>query len=134
MTRHGALRPCSAREAPPRALARRRFLLSTAPVVHRLKQAKSIICMPGSRAEIAQKVPRLGERDNTHHRTIGIAAKSECLRTSKRFGRFGARRAQCAFEKRRAAELTGSVGPLVKAKSIDRFIDEPRADLERRPL
>src|SRR5271166_4031849 len=40
------------------------FHLSTAPGVRRLTRAKSIICVSGSRTEIDQKVPILGERDN----------------------------------------------------------------------
>ena len=42
----------------------RAFYLSTAPGVRRPTRAKSIICMSGSRTEIAQKVAIPGERDN----------------------------------------------------------------------
>ena len=41
------------------------FYLSNAPGVRRLRRAKSIICGSSSRTEIAQKVPILGERDNS---------------------------------------------------------------------
>jgi hypothetical protein len=49
------------------------FYLSTAPGVRRSTRAKSIICMSGSRTEIAQKVAIPGERDNAAARHAGLA-------------------------------------------------------------
>jgi hypothetical protein len=50
------------------------FYLSTAPDVGWPTRAKSMICLSGSRTEIAQKVPMLGERDNALKWATAIGA------------------------------------------------------------